>query len=81
MVRKSLSMVTYFEGLEDPRIDRTKRHLLVDIICLSVCAVIAGADGWEDIEEFGLTHEGWLRKFLRLPNGIPIPSGVSPGRV
>ena len=77
MVAKSLSMVAYFEGLEDPRIERTKRHLLVDIICLSVCAVIAGAEGWEDIEEFGLTHETWLRKFLRLPHGIPSHDTIS----
>jgi predicted transposase YbfD/YdcC len=77
MVMKCLSITTYFDELEDPRIDRTKRHLLVDIICLSVCAVIAGAEGWEDIEEFGLTHEAWLRKFLRLPNGIPSHDTIS----
>jgi predicted transposase YbfD/YdcC len=77
MVAKSLSIVAYFEGVEDPRIERTKRHLLVDIICLSVCAVVAGADGWEDIEEFGLTHESWLRKFLQLPNGIPSHDTIS----
>ena len=77
MVAKSLSIAAYFEDLEDPRIERTKRHLLVDIICLSVCAVIAGAEGWEDIEEFGLTHESWLRKLLRLPNGIPSHDTIS----
>lgn len=77
MAAKSLAMVTYFEDLEDPRIERTKRHLLTDIICLAVCAVIAGAEGWEDIEEFGVTHEDWLRKFLRLPNGIPSHDTIS----
>lgn len=77
MGTQSLSMVAHFEGLEDPRIERTKRHLLVDIICLSVCAVIAGAEGWEDIEEFGLTHQVWLRNYLRLPNGIPSHDTIS----
>jgi predicted transposase YbfD/YdcC len=77
MVMKSLSMVSYFEGLEDPRIERTKRHLLSDIICLSVCAVIAGAEGWEDIEEFGLTHHTWLGNILQLPNGIPSHDTIS----
>jgi predicted transposase YbfD/YdcC len=71
MSRRSLSMVVHFGGLKDPRIERTKRHLLVDIVCLSICAVIAGADGWEDIEEFGEQRKAWLRTFLKLPNGIP----------
>ena len=71
MSRRSLSMVVHFGGLKDPRIERTKRHLLVDIVCLSICAVIAGAEGWEDIEEFGEQKQAWLRTFLKLPNGIP----------
>jgi predicted transposase YbfD/YdcC len=71
MSRRSLSMVVHFGGLQDPRIERTKRHLLVDIVCLSICAVIAGAEGWEDIEEFGEQKEEWLRTFLQLPHGIP----------
>jgi predicted transposase YbfD/YdcC len=64
-------MVVHFGGLKDPRMERTKRHLLVDIVCLSICAVIAGAEGWEDIEEFGEQKEEWLRTFLKLPGGIP----------
>jgi predicted transposase YbfD/YdcC len=71
MSRRSLSMVIHFGGLQDPRIERTKRHLLVDIVCLSICAVIAGAEGWEDIEEFGKQKADWLRTFLQLPHGIP----------
>jgi predicted transposase YbfD/YdcC len=43
----------------------------VDIVCLSICAVIAGAEGWEDIEEFGELKIEWLRTFLALPHGIP----------
>lgn len=68
---KSLSIFDHFSELEDPRIERTKRHLLLDIVALSICAVIAGADGWEDIEEFGNQKHEWLKTFLRLPNGIP----------
>jgi hypothetical protein len=71
MVAGASTLVSSFADMTDPRIDRTKRHLLVDIVCLAICAVIAGADGWEDIEEFGKVREAWLRKFLRLPHGIP----------
>ena len=46
---KSSRIVDHFEGLEDPRIDRTKRHKLIDIIVIAICAVICGADGWVDI--------------------------------
>lgn len=71
------SMVSPFEELEDPRRERTRLHSLVDIICLSICAVIAGAEGWEDIEEFGRAKEAWLRRFLRLENGIPSHDTIS----
>lgn len=71
MRRNQLSLLEHFADLPDPRIDRTKHHLLLDIIVLSICAVIAGAEGWEDIEEFGKQKHEWLKTFLRLPNGIP----------
>ena len=61
----------HFSDLEDPRIDRTKLHKLVDILVVAICAVIAGADNWEDIEEFGKVREEWFKTFLELPNGIP----------
>ena len=65
---------TLFEHLsiiEDPRIDRTKRHLLIDILVVAVCAVMCGAEGWTEIEEFGRAKESWFKKFLELPHGIP----------
>ena len=62
---------THFSRLDDPRLDRRKRHSLIDIIAIAVCAVIAGADSWTDVEDFGRTKEDWLRTFLKLPNGIP----------
>jgi len=61
----------YFGDLEDPRIDRTKRHKLIDILVIAICAVIAGADNWEDVEEFGKVRLEWFKTFLELPNGIP----------
>jgi len=69
--RKSPSIIDHFQELEDPRIDRHKRHSLVDIIVLTVCAVISGAETWEDIEDYGRYKEEWLVRFLALPNGIP----------
>ena len=63
--------VECFGKIEDPRIDRTKKHLLLDIIAISICAVIAGAEGWEEIEDFAADHQDWFSNFLELPNGIP----------
>ncbi len=60
-----------FSIIPDPRIDRTKRHLLVDIIAIALCAVISGADHWIDIEAYAQEKEAWLKTFLKLPNGIP----------
>ncbi len=68
---KPLPLVVCFSRVEDRRVERTKLHLLVDILVLSVLAVIAGAEGWEDIEQFGNDKHEWLKKFLELPNGIP----------
>jgi len=65
------SLQSMFEGVEDPRIDRTKRHQLLDIILIAILAVICGAEGWVDIEAFGKAKEEWLKTFLALPNGIP----------
>jgi predicted transposase YbfD/YdcC len=61
----------YFADLPDPRIERTKRHQLLDIIAISVCAVIAGADSFVDIEHYGHARHDWFATFLDLPGGIP----------
>ena len=60
-----------FAALDDPRIERCKRHRLLDIIAIAICAVICGADSWVHVEMFGKSKEEWLRSFLDLPNGIP----------
>ena len=65
------SLQSILETLEDPRVDRTKHHALVDIIIIAILGVLCGAEGWVEIESFGNTKEAWLRTFLDLPNGIP----------
>jgi len=67
----ALSLETAFSSLEDWRVERNKKHKLLDIILLTLCAVISGAEGWEAIEEFGKEKQDWLRKWLELANGIP----------
>lgn len=67
----AISISRYFEPLPDPRIDRTRRHKLVDIVTIAICAAIAGADDWEAVAAFGRANEEWFRTFLELPGGIP----------
>jgi predicted transposase YbfD/YdcC len=61
----------HFGGIEDPRIDRTKRHKLLEIIILAICGAICGADDWVAMEKFGKAKLGWFRSFLELAHGIP----------
>ena len=65
------SIEQHFSGLEDPRVDRTKLHKLLDIVVIAICAVICGADGWVEVEAFGHAKHKWVKTFLELPNGIP----------
>ena len=62
---------THFENLTDPRVERTRRHVLQDMIVVSLCGMIANANTWVDIERYGNTKRDFLRRFLELPNGIP----------
>ena len=68
---QATSLISIFSELKDPRIDRTKRHSLIDIITITICAVAPGADSWVDVELFGKSKKEWLSGFLELPNGIP----------
>ena len=65
------SISEHFATLADPRAERGKEHLLVDILTITLCAVICGAEDWVAVATFGETKERWLRTFLALPNGIP----------
>jgi predicted transposase YbfD/YdcC len=62
---------SHFENLKDPRVERTRRHQLIDIVIISVLAVVAGADGWSDIVQFAEDRQDWFKTFLELPAGIP----------
>jgi predicted transposase YbfD/YdcC len=61
----------FFVNLTDPRIERGKRHSLLDLLILAVCATLGNANGWADIERFGKAKLDFFRTFLPLPNGIP----------
>jgi predicted transposase YbfD/YdcC len=63
--------IEHFSKLPDPRIERNKLHELIDILVLTICAVISGAEGWEDIADFGHSQLDWLRRFVPLKNGVP----------
>jgi hypothetical protein len=65
------SPVDYFTELTDPHVDRTKDHLMEDIIFITIAAVICGAETWNDIEQYGKSRQSRLSQYLRLPNGIP----------
>lgn len=60
-----------FSEIEDPRVERTRVHLLTDILTIAILSVIAGGKGWEDMENYGLSKYEWLEQFLALPYGIP----------
>jgi predicted transposase YbfD/YdcC len=70
MADQALSIQKHFAPLRDPRRHR-QRHLLLDIIVIALCAVIAGANNWQQIALFGRHRKGWLKRFLALPNGAP----------
>jgi len=69
--RKESSLLAYFGDVPDPRIERCKRHQLIDIIVIGICAVICGADSFVEMEEFGKAKREWFETFLDLENGIP----------
>jgi hypothetical protein len=67
----SWSLLSHFRDLQDPRGERTRDHLLLDIIAIAICAVIGGADDGVAIETFARAKRDWLARFLALPKGIP----------
>jgi predicted transposase YbfD/YdcC len=69
--RPPTSIEVYFDGLPDPRVERTRAHRLSDLITIALCAVVCGANDWVAVETFGHAKEAWLRTFLPLPGGIP----------
>lgn len=65
------AFLSCFRSVGDPRMDRRKRHKLLDILGITICAVIAGADAWTEVEDYGREKRQWLETFLSLKNGIP----------
>ena len=65
------SPLKYFSEITDPRIERTREHLLQEILLIAIAAVLSGATGWNEIENYGKAKKQWLQTFLQLPGGIP----------
>ena len=63
--------LAHFSVLPDPRVDRTKKHLLMDVLFIAICTIICGGEGFTDMEAFGVAKKDWLGRFLELPYGIP----------
>ena len=71
------SVLSHFQHLQDPRVERTKDHNLVAIVTIAILAVLSGANGFVAIATYGKSKQAWLETFLDLPHGIPstIPLG------
>lgn len=66
-----LSLITHFQDLPDPRVDRTKDHDLIDLLVIAICTLLCGGESFNDMEDFGHAKRDWFQKFLSLRNGIP----------
>jgi predicted transposase YbfD/YdcC len=71
MAPASLSLAHHFRSLRDPRRPHLRKHLLLDIVSIALCAVICGANDWQQVATFAHRRRDWLATFLTLPNGIP----------
>jgi predicted transposase YbfD/YdcC len=67
----SATIAEHFSSLKDPRIQLKTHHKLIDIIIITICAVICGADDWQEVVDYGKAKHDWLKTFLELPRGIP----------
>jgi len=71
MASEGIRLLDFVVGIHDPRVTGRTDHDLVDILVLALCAVMAGAEGWDDIEDWGIENEVMLRRYLGLRNGVP----------
>src|ERR1043166_27392 len=69
-----LSIIEHFKTLNDPRVDRSKDHDLIDVLVVAVCCLLCGGESFNDMEDFGQAKYQWFRTFLKLRNGIPSPA-------
>jgi predicted transposase YbfD/YdcC len=66
-----LSLITHFQNLPDPRVNRTKDHDLIDLFVIAICTLLCGGESFNDMEDFGHAKHDWFKTFLPLRNGIP----------
>ena len=71
------SLFAHLLNIDDPRIERSRLHKLIDILVIGVVGVLSGADGWDDIVFVASEKQEWLSKFLELPHGIPSADTVA----
>lgn len=71
LVDSPQDLIFYLGQVPEPRVSGRCKHLLIDILAMGVLAIISGASTCAEIEEFGHQRESWLRKYLKLTNGIP----------
>src|ERR1017187_4989500 len=65
------SPMQHFADLRDPRVKRTREHLLEEILLMTIAAILSGCNGWNEIEDYGNYKHAWFKGFLTLPSGIP----------
>jgi hypothetical protein len=69
---EDFSLISHLIVIEDPRIDRTKKHELIDILVIAIGAAICGTETWTEIEDFGEEKESWFKNFLNIKHGISL---------
>lgn len=65
------ALLDHYSSVVDPRVERTRKHLLTDLLTIAICGFICGVDNWVELEDFGKAKQEWFKTFLRLPHGIP----------
>ena len=73
----SSDFLSHFAALEDPRVDRTKRYPLIELLFLVVSGTISGCEGWKSIRDFGLLKLDWLREYFPYESGIPVDDTIA----
>ena len=72
-----MSLLTHLATIDDPRRDINKKHELLDLLFLTVSAVMSGAEGWKDIKQFGDEKLDWLRRYRPFANGMPVDDTIA----
>jgi predicted transposase YbfD/YdcC len=70
-MEKEIGFLDVFQGLNDPRSTRNRLYPMSEILLTTLCAAICGAEGWQDVEDFGKAKLDYLRQYLPFKNGIP----------